>query len=470
MGQGWVVYFVFMKLFLIRHGQSKGNVKPGFMSGRTDPEGLTQKGKIQIIRTAYELRNESINQIIVSPVVRAQETAGILHHYFPQAEIKTEEWLNELHHGVFEGYYWWEVIHKIPPEWRKRREEYATAYPGGGESMQMMFERVSNGFRNLTDHLDSDARVLIISHQAPITALRYLLQKGGPEKLTTEKKRKAFYQFLHEVKLPNGGIATATFIGSVFQSLEEVSSFESVTERKGNIAFYAKGIFDETNIEVQKKNTVSKHTVHHIINGGDHLLKILHAENTKSINRHVAAYQYLSDQGRLVPKVTFHDSTHGFYKNDVLVQDYVEGVEQDVCLAEHPQQMGQLLNSLFHELTAIHALPVQEVKDFWLPPGTSEFRNWKPFMLSNINLTLHMGKDDAVNAKTEAYVCTALSFLKEYIRSGTYEVVPIHGDVAPGNIILSHKNKQCTLLRIIDFERTRIGDRLWDLAYYWGWL
>jgi|GEM_PF-1925193 len=459
-----------MKLFLIRHGQSKGNVKPGFMSGRTDPEGLTQKGKIQIIRTAYELRHEAIDQIIVSPVVRAQETAQILHHYFPQASIKTEEWLSELHHGVFEGYYWWEVIHKIPPKWRKRREDYMTAYPGGGESMQMMFERVANGLKNLIPQLSADAKVLIISHQAPITAMRYFMKRGGPETLTTDKKQKAFFQYLHDVKLPNGGIVYATYAGRSLQTLSETTAFDPVSERKGNIEFYAQGIFDVDSVGIERKNTVSKHKVYHIQNGGDHLLKILHAEDTKSIKRHIAVYQYLQDHGSLVPKVTFHDSTHGFYKNDVLVQDYVDGVEQEVCLREHPKQARQLLKQIYHELQMIHQIAPSKVREFWTPPDDTPTQNWKPFMLSNINLTLHMMNESSFEIKTIDLITKSLRYLKDYIRGNDYKVVPIHGDVAPGNIIVSHKKNQCMLVRIIDFERTRLGDRLWDLAYYWGWL
>ncbi len=47
-----------MKLILIRHGESIGNTKSGFISGRSDKEGLTEKGIIQIIKTAWELRHE----------------------------------------------------------------------------------------------------------------------------------------------------------------------------------------------------------------------------------------------------------------------------------------------------------------------------------------------------------------------------------------------------------------------------
>ena len=201
-----------MKLFLIRHGQSIGNLKSGFISGRSDPDGLTAKGKIQIIRTAYELRKEDIDTILVSPVVRAQETASILHNYFPQAKIKTVEWVNELHHGMFEGFYWWEIIHKISPDFRKHHKDYSTPYPGGGESMESMFQRVSSGLRQYMQDCKPDAKIILVSHQAPITAMRYLLKIGGPETLTTSTKQKAFMQYLHDVMQRNQSLLLETHI------------------------------------------------------------------------------------------------------------------------------------------------------------------------------------------------------------------------------------------------------------------
>ncbi|MDP4011067.1 MAG: histidine phosphatase family protein [Candidatus Roizmanbacteria bacterium] len=459
-----------MKLFLIRHGQSKGNIKPGFMSGRTDPEGLTHKGKIQVIRTAYELRNEKIDKIFVSPVARAQESSQILHRYFPKASIKTEEWLSELHHGVFEGFYWWEKIHKISPEHRKLHGEYTTPYPGGGESMQMMFERVSSGLRQYMQDCKPDAKVMLVSHQAPITAMRYMLKIGGPETLTTSTKQKAFMQYLHDVKLPNGGFAQASYIGKVLKNLDEVTKFDPVQEKKGNVEFYAKGVLDEDQVEAIKQETVSKHGVYHLKNSGDHLLKILHTENTKSVKRHVAIYSYLQEKGISAPLIIFHDDSHQFYKNDILVQDYAEGVVQDQCILEHPKQSTKVLAKIYDQLHAMFEIPRSEVKDFWMSLGQPDFQDWKPFMLYNINMTLHMIQGDVFQQKAIKQIEDTLKHLKTYIREGNYSLVPIHGDVAPGNIIISHGKTLCSLVRIIDFEWTRMGDKLWDLAYYWGWL
>src|SRR3989338_6652974 len=112
-----------MKLIFIRHGQSIGNSKPGFISGRSDPDGLSQLGRLQIARTAYELRDLKVDAIISSPVARAQESAKILNLQF-NTKIEKAEWLTELHHGMFEDNFWWEIIHKIPTNWRKNREDF----------------------------------------------------------------------------------------------------------------------------------------------------------------------------------------------------------------------------------------------------------------------------------------------------------------------------------------------------------
>lgn len=458
-----------MKLFLVRHGQSRGNVKAGFISGRTDTEGLTDKGKIQVIRTAYELRNEAITSVLVSPVVRAQETARILHHYFPQATFTTLDWLSELHHGVMEGKYWWEVIHKIPSHWRNSREDYESPYPGGGESMKDLFTRVSFGLGTyLSQH--SKGATVIVSHQAPITAMRYLMAHGGPETLHTKSAIQTFTKYIHEVKLPNGGFVKTEFKNGVYGPVSEVSSFAPVEERKGNVEFYAKGVLDVDKVMGAKEKTASKNSVYRVKTKTKSLLKILSTDQAKSVQKHIKVYSYLQKVGLSVPRILFHDSSHAFYKQDVLIQDFAEGMVQEQCLRCHPEKVVPTLKTIYKEISNVHAIPTTDVSDFWIPPGESVFHPWKPFMLFNINMTLHMLQELVENKKTQKKIADALISLKNYIRGGTYALVPIHGDLAPGNIIIRHVKGSCVLSRLIDFEWTRVGDALWDLAYYWGWL
>jgi aminoglycoside phosphotransferase (APT) family kinase protein len=49
-----------------------------------------------------------------------------------------------------------------------------------------------------------------------------------------------------------------------------------------------------------------------------------------------------------------------------------------------------------------------------------------------------------------------------------YPLVPLHGVFSPHNIIVGTKDGDACVMRIIDFERARIGDRVWDLVYLYG--
>ena len=191
-----------MRLILIRHGQSIGNTKHGFISGRNDPEGLTEKGKMQVIRTAWELRKEKIDAIYLSPVVRARQTAQIIKIYF-DALLYTEPHFNELHHGIFEGHYWWEVIDQVPPSWRAKREDFETAYPGGGESMKALVNRVWQGVKKILENQKDADTAVIISHQAVISAIRYCLLYGDPKQIDNPTNVKRFLNYIHTKQIQN---------------------------------------------------------------------------------------------------------------------------------------------------------------------------------------------------------------------------------------------------------------------------
>lgn len=181
-----------MKLFIMRHGQSIGNTKQGFMSGQTDPEGLTQKGKVQVIRTAYEFRKEKIDVIYASPVARAQETAKFFYYYFPSVKYITVDWLTEIHHGVFEKKYWWEIIHKISPSWRSKHGDFYIPFPGDGESVIDAGERIKKGILDTYSKFNNK-KVMLVSHQGPIAAGLMLLNSNSNTKKSQEKLKE-----LHE--------------------------------------------------------------------------------------------------------------------------------------------------------------------------------------------------------------------------------------------------------------------------------
>ncbi len=457
-----------MKLYLIRHGESVGNIKQGFISGQSDPDGLSEKGKIQIIRTAWELRSEQISQIVSSPVARAQETASILRYYLG-GNIQTLEWLTELHHGIFEGYYWWEVIHKIPPSWRARREDFRTPYPKG-ESMEMLLKRVSEGLKKWLPTLADDGTYILASHQAVITTIRYCLEFGDYSSIQSKEQEEHFLKYLHEVKLDNGCFAKMTLRNDKITSLKETASFEPVKPHKKSIAFYAQGIFRlESEPETERMETASENAVYELKTSTPCLLKVIRDKDKQAFQNQIELYDYLKQKGVAAPHVQSVDTSRVFFADDVMIQDYVEGDVIRQCFLNHPEKVDDLLKRVFKTLEEIHRLPLGEVESFWKPPLDEQFFNWKNYMLLNINMTLHIIQESILDDAVYSSVQEALSCLKDYVREERYALEPIHGDVGSDNIIVHH-NKSCRLIRIIDFEWARIGDGLWDYAYFWGWL
>ena len=88
-----------MKVLLIRHGSTPGNLKHQYVGGRTDQH-LSEEG----IRSLEEIRRSGVfpeaGHVFVSPMIRCAETAQVL---FPGAGQSIVEDLKEMDFGIFEG-------------------------------------------------------------------------------------------------------------------------------------------------------------------------------------------------------------------------------------------------------------------------------------------------------------------------------------------------------------------------------
>ena len=98
-----------IKLLLIRHGESDGNVQRRF-SGFKDVE-LTKKGIWQAKRLAYRLKELKVDAVYCSDLKRAQHTAKIIFRD-RGIEIVTNPNLREMNFGIWEGYTFEEVKSK----------------------------------------------------------------------------------------------------------------------------------------------------------------------------------------------------------------------------------------------------------------------------------------------------------------------------------------------------------------------
>lgn len=159
----------FMKLFLIRHGQTDWNLK-GKIQGSCDIE-LNDTG----IKQAEELSNKILDasykfsKIYSSPQRRAVKTAVILSRV-TNMEYITIGGLEEINLGEWEGLSWVEVKEKYPVEYEKWYINRRYTRPPMGESYQDMLERVLTSINKIIDESCDD--VAIVTHSAVIMCIQ----------------------------------------------------------------------------------------------------------------------------------------------------------------------------------------------------------------------------------------------------------------------------------------------------------
>ena len=114
-----------MKLYVARHGQTQWNLEHK-ICGRTDLP-LTEEGHRQAKVLAEKAKNLSLDVIIASPMVRAQQTASAVAEV-TGIPVQTDDRLIEQDYGACEG------VDRLDPVFLACKRNFGTRYPGG-ESM-----------------------------------------------------------------------------------------------------------------------------------------------------------------------------------------------------------------------------------------------------------------------------------------------------------------------------------------------
>jgi probable phosphoglycerate mutase len=139
-----------VQIFLCRHGETQWTIEGRHTSFSDIP--LTDKGRVQAVMLGKRLRDISFNQIIVSPMLRTQETcqmAGIIHH--KTLEPLAMEW----NYGEYEGI-------TSPQIWEKKpRWNIFDDGAPGGESPDEVAARADS---LLKPFLHASGNILIFSH------------------------------------------------------------------------------------------------------------------------------------------------------------------------------------------------------------------------------------------------------------------------------------------------------------------
>jgi probable phosphoglycerate mutase len=162
-----------MKIYLIRHGETTGDIEDRY--GGDYDDHLSEEGKRQAEELASKLANSGIEIIFCSPLIRAQETAVFLKERVgcPVETIKELKERNQ--YGMFSGMVKADVKEKYPGQFAVI-SDYKQAL-SEAETYESCKQRIIDIWEKLTN---SDyGTIAILSHGGPIKVVfREILKLG----------------------------------------------------------------------------------------------------------------------------------------------------------------------------------------------------------------------------------------------------------------------------------------------------
>ena len=136
------------KIYLVRHCQSMGNLD-GRFQGRFDAD-ISPEGAKQLELLALRFRNEALDRVYSSPLLRARKTAGAVAKYHHLDVIDDPGFL-EIDVGEMENLRLVEVAQRYPEVARCWDEAPHLCVFPAGETMAQVYERVNAALDRLVE-------------------------------------------------------------------------------------------------------------------------------------------------------------------------------------------------------------------------------------------------------------------------------------------------------------------------------
>lgn len=172
--------------FLLRHGESVKNVRRVEVCWPEKiPSPLTEKGRRQIKKAALSLRNEKIDLIVSSDLLRTKETAEIVAKELG-VKVLFDKRLREINFGIFNGKNAKEMNKYFNPEGKLSQrevllEKFEKRWPKGENYLDVQ-KRLYSLLLSLEKKYKGK-RILLVSHCRPITFLEGLMKGWQREKI-----------------------------------------------------------------------------------------------------------------------------------------------------------------------------------------------------------------------------------------------------------------------------------------------
>lgn len=154
--------FYSMKIYIIRHGQTTGDVENKY--GGAYDDDLTNKGKVQTQELANKLNDFGIQVLFCSPLKRAQQTAEILKARLGCEVITIEDLKERNKNGILTGMTKNEAKIKYP-EIVEKLKDYRSQIEGA-ESQHDFAERIKKAFTEITTD-EKYSTIGMVTHGMP---------------------------------------------------------------------------------------------------------------------------------------------------------------------------------------------------------------------------------------------------------------------------------------------------------------
>jgi broad specificity phosphatase PhoE len=163
-----------MRLIIVRHGETFEN-KQNICQGHLDTE-LSDDGVLQIKKISNRLKNEEIDFILSSDLIRTKNTAKEILKFHPKAKLILHKELREQNKDIYEG------KHRkfLEEATKKTGRNYFYFKPENGESMYEVQKNIVRFYDELIKKYVGKT-VLIVSHGGIILNLLMTLNNEDKE-------------------------------------------------------------------------------------------------------------------------------------------------------------------------------------------------------------------------------------------------------------------------------------------------
>ncbi|HEY9807636.1 MAG TPA: histidine phosphatase family protein [Candidatus Obscuribacterales bacterium] len=193
------------RLLLVRHGETEWNRQKRFQ-GQIDVP-LNDNGREQARQAAEFLRSVSIDVAVSSSMQRPKETAEIILQHHPGVELKLEDELQEISHGLWEGKLESEIEAEFPGELQRWQATPEAVQMPEGENLQQVWDRAIAAWYAIVETAaasDSPQTVMVVAHDAINKAILCHVVGLGPENFWNFKQGNGAVSVIDYPKGPAG--------------------------------------------------------------------------------------------------------------------------------------------------------------------------------------------------------------------------------------------------------------------------